>query len=79
MLLCSHRRCLNCLFATGDDVEEEHVIFFFPQTVDSFASHAPLLHHADFGPVVLFVAQKTFLSKGWALLLLVFSFTVPTV
>ena len=43
------------------------------------AFHTLLLRLADFGPVVLFVAEKTFLSKGLALLLLVFPFTVPTV
>ena len=70
---------VSIVFAAGDVVEEERVVFFFPQTVDRFACHAPLLRHADFGPVVLFVAEKTFLSEGWALLPLVFSSTVPTV
>ena len=43
------------------------------------AFHTPLLRLADFGPVVLFVAEKTFLSEGWALLPVVFSSTVTTV
>ena len=47
--------------------------------MDRLAFHAPLLRHADFGPVVLFVAEKTFLSECWALFPLIFSSTVPTV
>ena len=70
---------VSIVFAAGDNVEEECVVFFSPQAVDRFASHAPLLRHADFGPVVLFVAEKTFLSEGWALLPVVFSSTVTTV
>ena len=63
---------VSIVFAAGDNVEEECVVFFSPQAVDRFASHAPVLHHADFGPVVLVVAEKTFISEGWALLLLCF-------
>ena len=69
---------VSIVFAAGDDVKEKRVVFF-PQAVDRFAFHAPLFRHADFGPVVLFVADKTFLSEGWALLHLVFSSTVPAV